>query len=125
MECLLRCQRSASTGQYRNMLRSVACSVIIIIIDVIIVTLCFCFGSIYLIVLPFFFFSLSDTDYPTDPVDFMYHNTSVLPGPPSKPAVTDVTKSSISLSWEPGPETGSPVSFYVLEAFGYVFDLRP
>lgn len=104
------------------MLRSVACSVIIIIIiDVIIVTLCFCFGSIYLIVL----LSLSDTDYPTDPVDFMYHNTSVLPGPPSKPAVTDVTKSSISLSWEPGPETGSPVSFYVLEAFGYVFDLRP
>ncbi|XP_016897412.1 roundabout homolog 2-like isoform X2 [Cynoglossus semilaevis] len=64
------------------------------------------------------FLDVKDTDYPTDPVDFMYHNTSVLPGPPSKPAVTDVTKSSISLSWEPGPETGSPVSFYVLEAFG-------
>uniref|UniRef100_A0A8C5HVD7 Roundabout homolog 2-like n=1 Tax=Gouania willdenowi TaxID=441366 RepID=A0A8C5HVD7_GOUWI len=38
--------------------------------------------------------------------------------PPSKPEVTDVTKSSISLSWEPGPEAGSPVSSYVIEAFG-------
>uniref|UniRef100_A0A7N8YE87 Roundabout homolog 2-like n=1 Tax=Mastacembelus armatus TaxID=205130 RepID=A0A7N8YE87_9TELE len=34
------------------------------------------------------------------------------------PEVTDVTKSSISLSWEPGPEAGSPVSAYVIEAFG-------
>uniref|UniRef100_A0A8C6WW74 Ig-like domain-containing protein n=1 Tax=Neogobius melanostomus TaxID=47308 RepID=A0A8C6WW74_9GOBI len=48
-----------------------------------------------------------------------------LPGPPSKPEVTDVTKSSISLSWEPGPEAGSPVSSYVIEAFGYVYDLWP
>ncbi|XP_013859386.1 roundabout homolog 2 isoform X1 [Austrofundulus limnaeus] len=54
----------------------------------------------------------------TDLVDFMSHNTSALPGPPSKPEVTDVTKSSISLSWEPGPEGGSPVSSYVIEAFG-------
>uniref|UniRef100_A0A8C7YK96 Roundabout guidance receptor 2 n=1 Tax=Oryzias sinensis TaxID=183150 RepID=A0A8C7YK96_9TELE len=34
------------------------------------------------------------------------------------PEVTNVTKSSISLSWEPGPEAGSPVSSYVIEAFG-------
>ncbi|XP_058483527.1 roundabout homolog 2-like isoform X4 [Solea solea] len=54
----------------------------------------------------------------TDLVDFMYHNATALPGPPSKPEVTDVTKSSISLSWETGPETGSPVSSYVIEAFG-------
>uniref|UniRef100_A0A4W6F3S5 Roundabout guidance receptor 2 n=1 Tax=Lates calcarifer TaxID=8187 RepID=A0A4W6F3S5_LATCA len=54
----------------------------------------------------------------TDLVDFMSHNATVLPGPPSKPEVTDVTKSSISLSWEPGPEAGSPVSSYVIEAFG-------
>uniref|UniRef100_A0A8D3BN76 Roundabout, axon guidance receptor, homolog 2 (Drosophila) n=1 Tax=Scophthalmus maximus TaxID=52904 RepID=A0A8D3BN76_SCOMX len=51
-------------------------------------------------------------------VDFMSHNATALPGPPSKPEVTDVTKSSISLSWEPGPEAGSPVSSYVIEAFG-------
>ncbi|XP_021173260.2 roundabout homolog 2 isoform X2 [Fundulus heteroclitus] len=54
----------------------------------------------------------------TDLMDFMSHNTTTLPGPPSKPEVTDVTKSSISLSWEPGPEAGSPVSSYVIEAFG-------
>ncbi|XP_040907057.1 roundabout homolog 2-like isoform X2 [Toxotes jaculatrix] len=54
----------------------------------------------------------------TDLVEFMSHNASALPGPPSKPEVTDVTKSSISLSWEPGPEAGSPVSSYVIEAFG-------
>uniref|UniRef100_A0A4W5KVJ8 Roundabout guidance receptor 2 n=1 Tax=Hucho hucho TaxID=62062 RepID=A0A4W5KVJ8_9TELE len=41
-----------------------------------------------------------------------------LPGPPSKPEVTDVTKSSVSLSWEPGPEEGSLVTSYVIEAFG-------
>ncbi|XP_064208871.1 roundabout homolog 2-like isoform X4 [Anguilla rostrata] len=40
-----------------------------------------------------------------------------LPGPPSDLQVTDVTKSSISLSWQPGPEGGSPVSAYVIEAF--------
>lgn len=61
----------------------------------------------------------------TDFVDFVSHNTSVLPGPPSKPEVIDVTKSSISLSWEPGPEAGSPVSSYVIEAFGYVCDPEP
>uniref|UniRef100_A0A8C4E1Q4 Roundabout homolog 2 n=1 Tax=Dicentrarchus labrax TaxID=13489 RepID=A0A8C4E1Q4_DICLA len=54
----------------------------------------------------------------TDLEDFMSHNATALPGPPSKPEVTDVTKSSISLSWEPGPEAGSPVSSYVIEAFG-------
>uniref|UniRef100_A0A3P8SI10 Roundabout, axon guidance receptor, homolog 3 (Drosophila) n=1 Tax=Amphiprion percula TaxID=161767 RepID=A0A3P8SI10_AMPPE len=61
----------------------------------------------------------------TDLIDFMSHNATALPGPPSKPEVTDVTKSSISLSWEPGPEAGSPVSSYVIEAFGYVCDLWP
>lgn len=65
---------------------------------------------------------LSDS---TDLVDFMSHNATALPGPPSKPEVTDVTKSSISLSWEQGPEAGSPATSYVIEAFGYVCDLRP
>ncbi|XP_052313218.1 roundabout homolog 2-like isoform X2 [Oncorhynchus keta] len=54
----------------------------------------------------------------SDLTDSMSHNTSALPGPPSKPEVTDVTKSSVSLSWEPGPEEGSPVTSYVIEAFG-------
>lgn len=68
------------------------------------------------------FLPLSDS---SELVDFMSHNATALPGPPSKPEVTDVTKSSISLSWEPGPEAGSPVSSYVIEAFGYVCDLGP
>ncbi|XP_072769921.1 roundabout homolog 2-like isoform X3 [Nerophis lumbriciformis] len=54
----------------------------------------------------------------SDPIDFLSNNLTALPGPPSKPEVTDVTKSSISLSWEPGTEAGSPVSSYVIEAFG-------
>uniref|UniRef100_A0A6Q2Z353 Roundabout, axon guidance receptor, homolog 2 (Drosophila) n=1 Tax=Esox lucius TaxID=8010 RepID=A0A6Q2Z353_ESOLU len=54
----------------------------------------------------------------SDLIDSMSHNATALPGPPSKPEVTDVTKSSVSLSWEPGPEEGSPFSSYVIEAFG-------
>uniref|UniRef100_A0A8C9TIF2 Roundabout2-like n=1 Tax=Scleropages formosus TaxID=113540 RepID=A0A8C9TIF2_SCLFO len=40
-----------------------------------------------------------------------------LPGPPSKPQVTDVTRNSVSLSWQPGPAGASPVTYYVIEAF--------
>ncbi|KAK3531873.1 hypothetical protein QTP70_033954, partial [Hemibagrus guttatus] len=40
-----------------------------------------------------------------------------LPGPPSKPQVTDVTKNSVSLSWQPGLAGGSPITSYVIEAF--------
>ncbi|XP_016339041.1 roundabout homolog 2-like [Sinocyclocheilus anshuiensis] len=40
-----------------------------------------------------------------------------LPGPPSKPQVTDVTKNSVSLSWQPGLPGVSPISSYVIEAF--------
>uniref|UniRef100_A0AAR2KXJ8 Roundabout, axon guidance receptor, homolog 2 (Drosophila) n=1 Tax=Pygocentrus nattereri TaxID=42514 RepID=A0AAR2KXJ8_PYGNA len=51
-------------------------------------------------------------------IDSTSHNTTALPGPPSKPEVTDVTKSSVSLSWHPGPEDASLISSYVIEAFG-------
>ncbi|KAK2823557.1 hypothetical protein Q7C36_020157 [Tachysurus vachellii] len=50
--------------------------------------------------------------------DSVSHNATALPGPPSKPQVTDVTKSSVSLSWRPGPEDASLVTAYVIEAFG-------
>uniref|UniRef100_A0A672Z0P2 Roundabout, axon guidance receptor, homolog 2 (Drosophila) n=1 Tax=Sphaeramia orbicularis TaxID=375764 RepID=A0A672Z0P2_9TELE len=40
-----------------------------------------------------------------------------LPGPPSKPQVTDVTKNSVSLSWQSGMAGASPVSSFVIEAF--------
>ncbi|MCI4388353.1 hypothetical protein PGIGA_G00084740 [Pangasianodon gigas] len=50
--------------------------------------------------------------------DSVTHNATALPGPPSKPEVTDVTKGSVSLSWRPGSEDASLISAYVIEAFG-------
>ncbi|XP_068126623.1 roundabout homolog 2 isoform X20 [Hyperolius riggenbachi] len=40
-----------------------------------------------------------------------------LPGSPSKPQVTDVSKNSVTLSWQPGTPGSLPVSSYVIEAF--------
>ncbi|XP_050812287.1 roundabout homolog 2 isoform X14 [Gopherus flavomarginatus] len=40
-----------------------------------------------------------------------------LPGPPSKPQVTDVTKNSVTLSWQPGTPGNLPASAYIIEAF--------
>uniref|UniRef100_F6YC65 Roundabout guidance receptor 2 n=1 Tax=Ornithorhynchus anatinus TaxID=9258 RepID=F6YC65_ORNAN len=40
-----------------------------------------------------------------------------LPGPPSKPQVTDVTKNSVTLSWHPGTPGSLPASAYIIEAF--------
>ncbi|XP_019721089.1 roundabout homolog 2 [Hippocampus comes] len=45
------------------------------------------------------------------------HDDADLPGPPSKPQVTDVTKSSVSLSWQAGLAGASPVGSFVIEAF--------
>lgn len=48
------------------------------------------------------------------------HDENELPGPTSKPQVTDVTKSSVSLSWQSGTVGASPVSSFVIEAFRLV-----
>ncbi|XP_064379425.1 roundabout homolog 2 isoform X13 [Dromaius novaehollandiae] len=40
-----------------------------------------------------------------------------LPGPPSKPQVTDVSKNSVTLSWQPGTPGNLPASAYIIEAF--------
>uniref|UniRef100_H3A9I9 Roundabout guidance receptor 2 n=1 Tax=Latimeria chalumnae TaxID=7897 RepID=H3A9I9_LATCH len=40
-----------------------------------------------------------------------------LPGPPSKPQVTDVSKNSVTLSWQPGTPGGLPITSYIIEAF--------
>ncbi|XP_024898276.1 roundabout homolog 2 isoform X2 [Pteropus alecto] len=45
------------------------------------------------------------------------YDLSDLPGPPSKPQVTDVTKNSVTLSWQPGTPGTLPASAYVIEAF--------
>ncbi|XP_051902180.1 roundabout homolog 3 isoform X2 [Hippocampus zosterae] len=41
-----------------------------------------------------------------------------LPGPPQKPIVTDVSKNSVSLTWQPNAhEGGAAVTSYIVEAF--------
>ncbi|XP_040194713.1 roundabout homolog 2 isoform X9 [Rana temporaria] len=40
-----------------------------------------------------------------------------LPGSPSKPQVTDVSKNSVTLSWQPGTPGVLPVTSYIIEAF--------
>ncbi|XP_017566546.1 roundabout homolog 2-like isoform X1 [Pygocentrus nattereri] len=41
-----------------------------------------------------------------------------LPGPPQKPVVTDVTQSSVTLTWQPNQhEGGAAVTSYIIEAF--------
>ncbi|XP_034088617.1 roundabout homolog 3 [Gymnodraco acuticeps] len=41
-----------------------------------------------------------------------------LPGPPHKPMVTDVSKNSVSLTWQPNAhEGGAAVTSYIIEAF--------
>ncbi|XP_063812403.1 roundabout homolog 2 isoform X11 [Pseudophryne corroboree] len=40
-----------------------------------------------------------------------------LPGSPLKPQVTDVSKNSVTLSWQPGTPGGLPVTSYIIEAF--------
>ncbi|XP_042332175.1 roundabout homolog 3 isoform X5 [Sceloporus undulatus] len=43
---------------------------------------------------------------------------SLLPGPPSAPLVTDVTKNSVALIWKPSPVSGgTAVNSYIIEAF--------
>nr|XP_032654961.1 roundabout homolog 2 isoform X11 [Chelonoidis abingdonii] len=45
------------------------------------------------------------------------YDLNELPGPPSKPQVTDVTKNSVTLSWQPGTPGSLPASAYIIEAF--------
>lgn len=43
-----------------------------------------------------------------------------LPGPPQKPVVTDVTRNSVTLTWQPNAhEGGAAVTSYIIEAFRY------
>nr|XP_034971674.1 roundabout homolog 2 isoform X11 [Zootoca vivipara] len=45
------------------------------------------------------------------------YDSKDLPGPPSKPQVMDVTKNSVTLSWQPGTPGNLPTSAYIIEAF--------
>nr|XP_046245516.1 roundabout homolog 1 isoform X3 [Scatophagus argus] len=48
---------------------------------------------------------------PTDP--------NLIPSAPSKPEVTDVTRTSITLSWKPNPNAGATPTSYIIEAFSH------
>lgn len=46
-----------------------------------------------------------------------------LPGPPQKPVVTEVTKNTVTLTWQSNPhEGGAAVTSYIIEAFRYACD---
>ncbi|KAM9333815.1 roundabout homolog 1-like [Pholidichthys leucotaenia] len=54
--------------------------------------------------------------HPTDP--------SLIPSAPSKPEVTEIGQTSVTLSWKSGPHAvGSPIS-YLIEAFSYTLGSR-
>ena len=59
---------------------------------------------------------------PTNPA-VIFHRTpesSTFPGSPSRPTVTDVTESSVLLSWRPSSAPGaSPVFSYTVEYFSH------
>lgn len=47
----------------------------------------------------------------------------ILPGPPSTPLVTNVTKSSVTLTWKGSEQSGGTAVTYIVEAFRYPTDL--
>ncbi|XP_068172990.1 roundabout homolog 1 isoform X2 [Antennarius striatus] len=48
---------------------------------------------------------------PTDP--------NLIPSAPSKPEVTDVTRTSVTLSWKPNSNAGATPTSYIIEAFSH------
>ncbi|XP_029956397.1 roundabout homolog 1-like isoform X2 [Salarias fasciatus] len=49
---------------------------------------------------------------------------NLIPSAPSKPEVTEVSRSSVTLSWKSGPSAGGPPSSYLIEAFSYTLGNR-
>ncbi|KAM4589560.1 roundabout homolog 1 isoform 5-T5 [Fundulus diaphanus] len=57
------------------------------------------------------FGSVVQPNRPTDP--------NLIPSAPSKPEVTDVTRTSITLSWKPNLNSGATPTSYIIEAFSH------
>lgn len=54
-------------------------------------------------------------------------DSDLIPGAPSKPEVSNVSHSSITLSWKSSPNPGALPTYYLIEAFRldtYVFFLN-
>ncbi|KAM3869297.1 roundabout homolog 1-like [Diretmus argenteus] len=50
--------------------------------------------------------------HPTDP--------NLIPSAPSKPEVTDVSHTSVTLSWKSNPNAGATPTYYIIEAFSHM-----
>lgn len=53
---------------------------------------------------------------PTDP--------NLIPSAPSKPEVTDVSRNTVTLSWQPNLNSGATPTSYIIEAFRYTSLIR-
>ncbi|XP_026228271.1 roundabout homolog 1-like isoform X2 [Anabas testudineus] len=56
------------------------------------------------------------SSHPTDP--------NLIPGAPSKPEVTDISRTSLTLSWKSNPSTSATPVSYLIEAFSYTLGSR-
>lgn len=65
--------------------------------------------SFLLSVLPSEFGIPVQPNRPTDP--------NLIPSAPSKPEVTDVTRTSVTLTWKPNLNAGATPTSYIIEAF--------
>uniref|UniRef100_A0A3P8P540 Roundabout, axon guidance receptor, homolog 1 (Drosophila) n=1 Tax=Astatotilapia calliptera TaxID=8154 RepID=A0A3P8P540_ASTCA len=54
--------------------------------------------------------------HPSDP--------SLIPSAPSKPEVTDISRTSVTVSWKSGPSGTAPPTSYLIEAFSYTLGSR-
>ncbi|XP_060911599.1 roundabout homolog 1-like isoform X1 [Labrus mixtus] len=49
---------------------------------------------------------------------------NLMPSAPSKPEVTDISRTSVTLSWKSNPGVGAPPTSYLIEAFSYTLGSR-
>uniref|UniRef100_A0A7N8XTF5 Roundabout homolog 1-like n=1 Tax=Mastacembelus armatus TaxID=205130 RepID=A0A7N8XTF5_9TELE len=56
------------------------------------------------------------SNHPVDP--------NLIPSAPSKPEVTDVSRTSVTLSWKSNPSAGATPTSYLIEAFSYTLGSR-
>ncbi|XP_017268156.1 roundabout homolog 1-like isoform X1 [Kryptolebias marmoratus] len=56
---------------------------------------------------------------PSNPKD-----TNMIPGAPSKPEVSNVSRTSVTLSWKSSPDPSAPPVSYLIEAFSYTLGNR-
>ncbi|MEQ2242711.1 Roundabout 1, partial [Ilyodon furcidens] len=51
-------------------------------------------------------------------------DSNLIPGAPSKPDVSNVSRTSVTLSWKSSPNPGASPTSYLIEAFSYTLGNR-